>query len=112
MKDIIIETGMQLKESDVDEELTWDEFQEVMVKVKLGNKGVYRDIVKAGPLFLRVYFDFLNRIYITEIIPKKFNCTELMQLFKNKGSRNELKNNRFIHLKDASPKLLERMIML
>ena len=35
-----------------------------------------------------------------------------MQLFKNKGSRNELKNNRFIHLKDHCPKLLERLIML
>ena len=112
IKDMIIRCGMTAKEIEGDEALTWDEFQEVLVKVKLGNKSVYRDVLKAGWQFKRAYFEFLNKIYSTESIPVKFQTTELMQLFKNKGSRNELKNNRFIHLKEHGPKLLERMIMM
>ena len=111
IKDIIIKSGMSAKELKDDAELSWDDFKGVLLKVELGNKSVYRDVVKAGWLFKRAYFDFLNKIYVTEKIPVKFQSTELMQLFKNKGSRNELKNNRFIHLKQHGPKILERMIM-
>ena len=112
IKDTVVRCGMSAKEAGADSSLSWDEFKEVMVKVKLGNKSVYRDVIKAGWIFKRAYFEFLNRIYVTEQIPTKFQSTELMQLFKNKGSRNELKNNRFIHLKEHGPKLLERMIMM
>ena len=112
IKDMIIHCGMSVKEIEGDSELTWKEFQEVLVKVKLGNKSVYRDVLKAGWIFKRAYFELLNKVYSTECIPQKFQTTELMQLFKNKGSRNELKNNRFIHLKEHGPKLLERMIMM
>ena len=111
-KDILIESGMKAKELEKDAELTWEEFQEVLTKVKLTNKSVYRDLTKAGPMFLRVYFDFLNRMYVTEDTPDDFNSTTLMKLFKNKGNRNELKYNRFIHLKPHTPKVFERMVML
>ena len=111
IKDIIIKSGMSAKEVTDDSELSWEDFRGVLVKVELGNKSLYRDVPKAGWLFKRAYFDFLNKIYVTENIPVKFQSTELMQLFKNKGSRNELENNRFIHLKQHGPKILERMIM-
>ena len=112
IKDTIVRCGMSAKEVSADSTLSWDEFKEVLVKVKLANKSVYRDVIKAGWIFKRAYFELLNKIYVTEHIPAKFQSTELMQLFKNKGSRNELKNNRFIHLKEHGPKLLERMIMM
>ena len=112
IKDTIINVGMSVKELESDSVLTWEEFKEVMVKVTLSNKSVYRDIIKAGWLFKRAYFELLNKIYVTEKIPKSFHTTELMKLFKNKGSRNELKNNRFIHLKEHGPKILERLIMM
>merc|ERR1711911_229549 len=54
----------------------------------------------------------MNRIYKREEQPLAFNETTLMKLFKNKGSRNELRFNRFIHLKQFSPKYYERLVML
>ena len=112
IKDTVVRCGMSAKEVVSDSTLSWDEFKEVLVKVKLSNKSVYRDVTKAGWIFKKAYFEMLNKIYVSEDIPTKFQSTELMQLFKNKGSRNELKNNRFIHLKEHGPKLLERMIMM
>lgn len=111
IQDIIIKCGMEEEELEKDKEFTWEEFTEVMTKVKLSNKSVYRDLVKAGKIFHLLYLRFLNRIYTREQLPKAFNKTTLMKLFKNKGSRNELKFNRFIHLKDNSPKYYERMVM-
>ena len=49
LKDILIDSGLKAKELEKDKELTWEEFQEVLTKVRLTNKSVYRDITKAGP---------------------------------------------------------------
>ena len=112
VKDIIIEIGMSLEEEDEDKELTWEEFSQVLLKVKLSGKGVYRDLIKSGPLFQYAFFGMMQRMYCNEEIPREFNNTTLMKLYKGKGSRNEIKSNRFIHLKDYSAKVFERLVMM
>ena len=112
VKDIIIDCGMSAEEIEGDDDITWEEFQQVLLKVKLSGKKVYRDLIKGGPLFKYAYFGMMRKFYTTEELPKQFNCTTLMKLFKNKGSRNDLKSNRFIHLKDYSSKVFERLVMM
>ena len=80
IQDIIIKCGMEEEELEKDKEFTWEEFTEVMTKVKLSNKSVYRDLVKAGKIFHLLYLRFLNRIYTREQLPKAFNKTTLMKL--------------------------------
>ena len=111
IKDIIISVGMDLEEIHEDKEITWKEFQQVITKVKLSGKSIYRDIVKGGEIFKYAFFGMLSRMYRDETIPRDFQSTTLMKLYKNKGSRNELNNNRFIHLKDYASKIYERLIM-
>mgnify|MGYP001218549420 CR=1 FL=1 len=60
IQDIIIKCGMEEEELEKDKEFTWEEFTEVMTKVKLSNKSVYRDLVKAGKIFHLLYLRFLN----------------------------------------------------
>ena len=110
--DLLIECGKELLEDEDEKSITYEEFEEVLTKVKLANKAVYRDLVKAGDWFKRAYFEMINRMYSKEEMPLCFADTVLMKLFKNKGSRNDLKMNRFIHLKDYTPKILERCIMV
>ena len=111
VKDLIISVGMDLDELPEDKEITWKEFQQVLTKVKLSGKSIYRDVVKGGRLFQYSFYEMMNRMYVEEKIPRAFQSTTLMKLYKKKGSRNELKSNRFIHLKDYSSKIYERLIM-
>ena len=111
-KDIIIEFGMSSPEPEEDKELTFDEFTQVLVKIRLSGKSIYRDLVKAGPMFQLAFFDMMNRMYKNEEIPRVFNNTTLMKLYKKKGPRTELKSNRFIHLKNYPAKVFERLVMM
>ena len=112
IKDLVIEMGMSTEEAPGDKDITWEEFSQVLLKVKMSGKSVYRDLVKAGPLFQYAFYTMMKRMYVKEEIPGEFHNTTLMKLFKGKGSRNEIKSNRFIHLKDYSAKVFERLIML
>ena len=94
-----------------DDDLEWSDFVEVLDKIKKDNKNVYRDIVKAGPLFKVAIFKFFQRMYREEVQPDDFARTILMKLWKNKGSRADLKMNRFIHLKPWAPKVYEALVM-
>ena len=83
----------------------------VLDKIKLDNKNVYRDLTKSGWLFKSALLSFYNRCYKDEKIPKVWEETVLMKLYKNKGKRTDLKMNRFIHLKSFLPKTFEKLVM-
>lgn len=110
-KDEAIKLALSLKEFEGDEELDYKDFEEVMKKIKISNKNVYRDLVKAGDSFKRSVFKFYNLCYMKEVMPASFFETNLLKLFKGKGVRTELKSNRFIHLKGWLAKTYEKMLM-
>ena len=95
-----------------DEQFTWKEFCEVIEKLRMDNKNVYRDLLKSGPVFHQALLSFFNRCYREEVIPEEWRETELMKLWKNKGKRTDLKMNRFIHLKPFLPKTFEKLLMM
>lgn len=88
-----------------------DEFIAVVEKVARDKKAVYNDFMWAHPKFKLAILLLFNRIYIREEVPEVFNDTMLMPLFKGKGSRAELTNHRFLHLKGWAPKLFEKLLM-
>ena len=63
LKDILIQFGMNSQESEQDKEITSTEFYQVLTKIRLSGKSIYRDLVKAGPLFQSAYHHWMNRMY-------------------------------------------------
>ena len=111
VKKLVTDSAMMCDTPQEDCVFTWKELTEVIDKVKLDNKKVYRDLTKSGPIFHNAILNFFNKCYREETIPDEWSETELMKLYKNKGKRTDLKMNRFIHLKPFMPKTFEKLLM-
>ena len=57
-----------------------------------------------------VMYALIQRIYLTGEVPREFQKTNLMKLYK-KGDRRMLSNYRFLHLKHWMAKITEKVIM-
>ena len=53
----------------------------------------------------------LKRFYDSEQLPSEFSKTSLQALYKNQGSRKDLSNYRFLHLKNLWAKCFEYLVM-
>ena len=80
-------------------DLYWEEYLEALKVLAARNKSVYEDLKRWGPEFKIFVYMLLKRIFETEDIPQEFIETKLQALYKNKGSRKDLSNYRFLHLK-------------
>ena len=100
-----------IDDSEYDEDISSDDFDEAIKKFKKKNKKAYNYIVKAGESFKNGMFKFMERIHSDENLPNSWENTVLIQIFKGKGARELLENNRFIHSKFWKPKLYEAMVV-
>ena len=91
--------------------LNFEDYIAVVEKVVRVKKAVYNDFVFAGPKFKFTMFSLMQRIYVLEEIPDCFRETMLKPLFKGKGSRREVSNHRFLHLKGWAAKVFEKLLM-
>ena len=82
-----------------------------MARFEDKKKKLYNFLVKAGDEFKEAIFCLCKRILEDEEIPERFYLTQLLQLYKGKGSAQELKNSRFLHLKEWLPRLCEAMVV-
>ena len=110
-KQRITESALRGETWEQDEELDEKDYKEVLDKIRTDNKKVYRDLIKAGNVFQYAVFQFYKRLYKEEVQPEDFYRTHLMKLWKKKGSRNDVKMHRFIHLKSWGPKCYEALVM-
>ena len=110
-KEYAIKVALESEGFEEDEELRLDDYMMVIEKIKLNNKNVYRDFIKAGGKMKIAIFSFYQKCYKLEKMPLSFYDTELLRLYKGKGNRLELQKNRFIHLKPWGPKVYEKLLM-
>ena len=76
------------------------------------NKKVkYEFILRGGHSLKNAFYHLFKKVWQTEIIPKGWNKTTLLQLAKSKGDLRDQDNTRFIHLKDQVPKVFSHMII-
>ena len=68
-----------------------------MEKMKKKKKKTHDFLVNSGQLFQREVFRLCVRMIQEEKFPASFDRTTLHQIYKGKGLREELGNNRFIH---------------
>ena len=95
--------------TDFNTSITKDQFEDILKKFKGRNKRSYDFITKAGEDFQDSMFMLCKRMIGEECFPKRFEETTLYNLWKRKGSREDLNNHRYIHLKDWLPRLVESM---
>ena len=74
-------------------------------------KQSYDFIVKAGQGFKNAVYRLCKRIIENEEIPACFELTILQQIYKGKGSKTDLSNSRFIHLKDWLPRTCDALFV-
>ena len=93
-----------------DDTLYLEEYLEVVKELQGRNKTCYADMKKWGPNFRIFVYWLLKRMYEREEVPDEFLQTNLQALYK-KGSRMDLGNYRFLHLKTCLAKLFETLVM-
>ena len=76
LKDAMIDDAFKAR-GDYPKTIPWDVFCDVVKKVMIQKKHIFRDFCKSGPIFKLAIFAFLNRIYTSEIIPESFYHTKL-----------------------------------
>ena len=87
-----------------------DDFWETLQKCKNKNKRSYDWITKAGTEYQEAMMMMIKRMIKDEEFPRSFDKTLLVQLHKA-GSFQDLGNSRFIHMKEALPKITESLVV-
>ena len=106
-KEDLINEIINVKERDyeVKEEDYWD----LLERLKVKNKRSYDFIVKSGQKFKEAILKLVKRVINLKEIPENFLETVLVQLYKGKGSQQELSNSRFLHIKNWLPRVCESL---
>ena len=73
--------------------------------------GKYNFIMKAGISMKPALYNICKTVWQTEQLPKQWSDSTLVQLYKGKGAENDLRNQRFIHMKDEFSKFFGNMLM-
>ena len=96
---------------DDDTELTDTQIQEtyVMLARKPGSKFSF--ITEGGESLKAALFNLCKTAWKSEILPTRWSESRLVQLYKGTGSRQELSNYRFIHLKDEFQKIFGHLVL-
>ena len=74
-------------------------------------KDKYQFILKAGNDFHDCLFNLFQKVWVTEDKPDQWRDTQIIQLYKGKGDRNEFASQRHIHLKSEVPKVFGHIVM-
>ena len=105
-----LEEMIKLENDFSKEPIRENEFEEAVFEIIDGKKDCYLDFLRSGPQFKMVIFALIQKIYLTGEVPREFQKTNLMKLYK-KGDRKLLSNYRFLHLKHWLCKITEKVIM-
>ena len=104
------EIRMKRNHEEEEESLTFEDFEEEILAIQKKGKHNYDDVLKAGEGLKAEVFNFLNMVWKTENIPRKWDLTTLKQIFK-RGNRNCLDSYRWVHLKHYLPRLFDGLIL-
>ena len=110
IKEKIHDVRMEIKAKDY-VRFTEDDFKRVLGKMERKKKRTYDFLVNAGSLFQKEVFRLCVRMINEEKFPPSFDRTTLHQIFKGKGLREELSNNRFIHSKEWLPRTCDFLVV-
>ena len=88
-----------------------DDFDKIVKKFKDKKKQTYDFLVKGESKFKEALFKLYKRMIEKEEFPNSFESTCLHQIYKGKGSKLDLSNSRFIHLKEWLPRTCDALVV-
>ena len=94
---------------DVDSNITKEEYDLMIKQFKDRNKRGYDFLTTTGEEFQDSIYKLCKRMIRDEQFPGRFSETILYNLWNRNGSREDLNNHRYIHLKDWLPRLTESL---
>ena len=97
-------------ENDINE-LSLDMFNKTLRSVSRKKADKYKFILKAGQSLINAIFNIFNSVWKSEYIPKDWHRSDLVQLWKGKGSVSDLNNIRHLHVKCDLAKLFCQIVM-
>ena len=89
-----------------------DLFAKVINKFKCSNKRCYDFLVKAGPKYKDSCLKMCQRMFSEEVFPDSYKDTIHKMVYKGKGTKDKLPNNRFVHCKLWQPRLAEALLVV
>ena len=91
----------RMKEVLVDEEfdLSFQMFNSALNRIKSKNAKKYAFILNGGPSLKFALFRLFQSVWTTEVIPESWKKTNIVQIFKGKGSRSDVTMYRNLHTK-------------
>ena len=94
-----------------DDQLDEEDFEKAVKRFTEKKKTCYDFLTKAGKDFKDATKALIQRIWDSEIIPKGWESTLLIMLYKGRGLKESMDNNRFIQSKDWFPRLFEDLVV-
>ena len=88
-----------------------ERFNRVIKKFKDNGKRSYDFLLNTGERFKEAVFRLCRRMLEEEEFPSSFDDTTLHQIYKGKGKKEILSNNRYIHCKEWLPRTAEGMVV-
>ena len=95
------------EEDDEPMEVTKEEFDETVKRFEKKNKRSYDFLTKASNSYQNSVFKLCKRLIQDEEFPERFFETILHQIWKHEFPREDLSNQRYLHIKDWLPKVTE-----
>ena len=94
---------------DRDLELSKDMFESSLKAVKSKHKK-YEFLIKGGNSLKEALYKLYEKVWISENLPSIWDDTTIIQIYKGKGVKEDLNNQRNIHTKLDVPKLFGHMV--
>ena len=93
------------------EELSETMFEKTYVSLSTRPGAKYNFIMKAGESLKPALFNLCKITWRTERLPERWEKSTLIQLYKGRGGRGVLDNQRHIHMKDEYPKYFGHLVV-
>ena len=94
-----------------DENLTPDDFSNLLKQLNKNNKMKYKFTLKSGLSYQKCLFKLFKMVWESEKKPVQWEQTVAHQLYKGAGVKSSLSNYRFIHTKNENPKAFEHILV-
>jgi hypothetical protein len=101
----------KLREENEEFVIQRETYEKVIAKFKSSNKRNYDFIVRASESFQTAVFNLCQNMIAEEKFPESFRETTLHMIYKGKGRREVLSDNRFIHSKTWLPRTVEGCVV-
>ena len=109
-KEIVREYMERNEVTSLESEISIEDYMWAVDRIAQKKKPMFNDFLRSHPAMKASLYWIVRRMYQEETIPERFLETELIPLFKNKGSPADPGGYRYLHLKSWGARLTEMCI--